>query len=108
MKNFYQKHIFFCTNLKTEGKQCCAEANPEHYFQYARSCLKQRDLVGEGKIRVSKAGCLGRCAAGPCIVIYPEGVWYTFHNEADIEVIIEQHCQNHQLVPHLLLDAPLE
>jgi (2Fe-2S) ferredoxin len=33
-------------------------------------------------VRVNKAGCLDRCAAGPVAVVYPEGTWYTFVDEA--------------------------
>jgi (2Fe-2S) ferredoxin len=40
---------------------------------------------------VNKAGCLDRCADGPVMVVYPEGVWYTFVDQDDIEEIIQSH-----------------
>ena len=35
--------------------------------------------------------CLDRCADGPVMVVYPQGVWYTFVDVDDIEEIIQSH-----------------
>ena len=56
-----------------------------------------------GGVRVNKAGCLDRCAGGPVAVVYPEGVWYTFVDEADIDDIVDQHLKGGQVVERLLL-----
>ncbi len=48
-------------------------------------------LNGPGKIRVNKAGCLDHCADGPVMVVYPEGIWYTFIDTEDVEEIIQSH-----------------
>ena len=48
-------------------------------------------LTGAGKLRVNSAGCLDRCEEGPTCVVYPEGVWYTYVDEEDIDEIIESH-----------------
>lgn len=48
-------------------------------------------MSGEGKIRVNKAGCLDRCEEGPVCVVYPEGTWYTYVDETDVDDIIESH-----------------
>ncbi len=58
-------------------------------FRYAKQLLQKQDMHGEGKIRVSKAGCLGRCSVGPCIVVYPQGTWYTYQDCDDIETIVQ-------------------
>jgi (2Fe-2S) ferredoxin len=67
--------------------------------------LVELDLHGPGKIRVSKSGCLGRCAEGPCIVIYPEGLWYTYSSFADIDEIIENYLLNGKMVEHLVISG---
>ena len=105
---FYQKHLFFCTNQKDEGKKCCAQANALGadalaMWQYARERCKEEGLLAHNHIRVTKSGCLGRCAEGPCVVIYPEGRWYTYQNKHDIDEIIEQELMADQPVPHLLI-----
>jgi len=53
--------------------------------------VKELGLAGPDKIRVNKAGCLDRCADGPVMVIYPEGIWYTLVDQEDVEEIIQSH-----------------
>jgi len=100
----YKRHVFVCTNQKAEGKVCCAKSGGEPFADYLKHQLKKRGLHGPGKIRVSRSGCLGRCKLGPCLVIYPEGTWYRYQNESDIDDIIEQHFINNQEVTRLLLE----
>jgi (2Fe-2S) ferredoxin len=99
--SFYQKHLFFCTNQKPDGKQCCQNAGAASFCEYAKNQLKARELFGPSKVRVSSAGCLGRCAKGPAMVIYPEGVWYTYQSLADIDEIIERHIEHQEIVERL-------
>jgi (2Fe-2S) ferredoxin len=100
---YYTKHIFLCTNKKEMNKTCCANSGGEPFFEYFKSRLLALDLHGPNKIRISKSGCLGRCSEGPCIVIYPEAVWYTYHSYADLDEIIEKHLIQQKIVPNLLL-----
>ncbi len=59
--------------------------------------------LGLPDIRVNASGCLDRCELGCTMVIYPEGVWYTYANENDIDEIIDSHIQRGQRVDRLLL-----
>lgn len=99
----YTNHVFLCTNQKVAGKQCCANAGGEPFFDYLKAKLLELELHGPGKIRISKSGCLGRCSLGPCIVIYPEGVWYTYATRADIDEIINSHLIAGEQVTRLLI-----
>lgn len=101
---YYTKHVLLCTNLKAVGKKCCASSGGEEYFDYMKSRLLELEMHGPGKIRVSKSGCLGRCSSGPCIVIYPEGVWYTYSSFDDIDEIINTHLISGSIVQKLMLD----
>jgi (2Fe-2S) ferredoxin len=38
-------------------------------------------------------------------VVYPEGTWYTFVDESDIDDIVEQHLKQGRVVERLLLPA---
>ena len=58
---------------------------------YAKKKIKDLDLSGKGKVRVNQAGCLDRCQEGPVCVVYPEGTWYTYVDELDVDEIIESH-----------------
>lgn len=101
---FYHKHIFLCTNLKAVGKTCCATTGGEPFFDYFKQKLVHLGLFGPGKVRLSKSGCLGRCSQGPCMVIYPDGIWYRYNQTTDLDVIIDTHLINHQLATHLMID----
>ncbi len=61
------------------------------------------ELHGSGKIRVSKSGCLGRCSLGPCMVVYPEGIWYNYASFDDIDEIVNTHILNGEPVERLLI-----
>lgn len=97
---FYKKHIFFCCNQKID-KTGCGSLGAESAFAFAKMYLQSLDLWGEGKYRVSKSGCLGRCSDGPVCVVYPEGIWYTYIDENDIRQIIYEHVVNDEIVRHL-------
>lgn len=99
----YIKHVFLCTNQKIAGKQCCANTGGELFFDYMKTKLLELGLHGPGKVRISKSGCLGRCSEGPCIVIYPEGTWYSYTTTADIDEIIDKHLIGGNTVEHLLI-----
>lgn len=101
---YYTQHIFICTNQKAAGKQCCANSGGEEFFTYLKSRLIELGIYGPGRIRVSKSGCLGRCGSGPCLVIYPEGIWYTYDSFADIDQIIESHLISGRKLQKLLIN----
>ncbi len=71
-----------------------------------KSKLLELELHGPGKYRVSKSGCLGRCSLGPCLVIYPDEVWYTYSNYEDMDEIISSHLVGGKIVERLLMDQP--
>jgi len=97
----YKHHVFFCLNEREEGAACCGRHHASEMQQHAKSRIKALGLSGVGKIRVNKAGCLDRCDEGPCVVIYPEAVWYTYVDRHDIDEIIDSHLVNGQIVERL-------
>lgn len=98
---YYKHHVFFCQNEREAPKACCASHDASAMRDYCKARVKARELAGEGKVRVNQAGCLDRCEEGPCIVVYPEGVWYTYVDQADIDEIIEEHLVNGRVVERL-------
>jgi len=99
--SFYKHHVFFCTNQRQPGEQCCHDYDAEGTRAYAKQRIKELRLSGEGKVRINSAGCLDRCELGPILVIYPEEVWYTYVDKADIDEIISEHIQNGRIVERL-------
>ncbi|MEI7465463.1 MAG: (2Fe-2S) ferredoxin domain-containing protein [Burkholderiales bacterium] len=101
--SYFSRHIFFCLNQREEGEQSCGLQGAQAGFDRCKSRVKAAGLSGAGQVRVNKAGCLDRCAGGPVAVIYPEGVWYTFVDNDDIDEIVDSHLVHGRIVERLLL-----
>jgi (2Fe-2S) ferredoxin len=82
---FYHKHVFVCTNVKEDGRKSCGGSHADETAAYLSQRLKEENAWGPGKIRVTKTKCLGRCAEGPCTVVYPEGEWYRLLSPRDVD-----------------------
>jgi (2Fe-2S) ferredoxin len=101
-KPFYRSHVFVCTNLREPGHRrgCCHDKGAEALRGYMKQRAKE---LGIGRTRINVAGCLDRCELGPCMVIYPEGIWYSYRSEADIEEILTNHLIGGRIVDRLKL-----
>jgi len=105
LASFYERHIFFCLNDRKIGEECCFRHAAQEGFERCKMQVKAAGLSGPGKVRVNKAGCLDRCAAGPVAVVYPEAVWYTYVDHQDIDEIVESHLKKGKVVERLRLPA---
>ena len=105
--SYFQQHIFFCLNQRDNGEACCAQLDAAAAFDRCKSQIKAAGLAGPGQVRVNKAGCLDRCAAGPVAVVYPEAVWYSYLDNSDIDEIVESHLKNGKVVQRLLVPPHL-
>ena len=85
----YQKQIFICTNDNKGEKPSCADHQGETVFKELRRIAKDRGL--HPQIRVAQAKCLGQCAQGVNIMVFPEGTWHTEVRVEDIEKIAEKY-----------------
>ena len=100
---YFRHHVFFCCNQREAGEPCCGRFNAQKMRDYAKQRVKALGLNGEGGVRINSAGCLGRCDKGPAVVVYPQGIWYTWIDEQDIDDIVEQHLRQGQVVERLLI-----
>lgn len=101
--SYYQRHVFFCLNQRDNGQACCAQHPAQEAFEHCKAQVKAAGISGPGQVRVNKAGCLDRCAGGPVMVVYPEGVWYSYVDKADIDDIVQQHLVQGRVVERLRL-----
>ncbi|OBS08064.1 (2Fe-2S) ferredoxin domain-containing protein [Acidihalobacter prosperus] len=99
--SYYERHVFFCTNQRDNGKASCGDHDAADLRAYAKERTKALNIAGAGRVRVNIAGCMGRCEEGPVLAIYPEGVWYTYEDKADIDEIIEEHLCHGRVVEAL-------
>lgn len=99
---YYRAHIFCCTNRRPAGhpRGCCAERGGEALRDHMKDQAKK---MGLKDVRVNIAGCLDRCELGPCIVIYPEGVWYAVRSKEDVDEVLAVHVKQGGRVARLML-----
>ncbi len=98
---YFKYHVFFCTNQREDGAKCCGASGGQHMRDYLKKQVKKLNLNGPGKCRINSAGCMDRCSEGPLLVVYPQGIWYTYIDEADIDEILREHLQNDRIVDRL-------
>jgi NADP-reducing hydrogenase subunit HndC len=91
---FYRAHILVCTGTG------CAASNAGGLIEEFETQLAKNNLSEE--IRVVKTGCLGLCAKGPNVVIYPEGTYYTHVSADDVKEIVEEHLLKGRPVKRLM------
>lgn len=101
--SYYRYHVFFCTNQREDGSQCCGQCNAQDSRSYLKRRTKELDIAGRGGVRVNTAGCLDRCEEGPVVVVYPEGIWYTYIDVEDLEEILSEHLVKGKVVERLRL-----
>lgn len=99
---YYRIHAFVCTNRRPDDhpRGSCAGRGSEPLRDYLKAQAKAK---GVGGVRVNAAGCLDRCELGPVLVIYPEGIWYSFTSHDDIDEIIDTHLLGGGRVARLML-----
>lgn len=101
---FYTHHIFCCTNERDcdHPRGCCGKERGEAIRAQFQKALRRVGM--KQATRANKAGCLERCELGPCIVIYPEGVWYRVDEiERDVDEIVDRHLVRGEVVERLRL-----
>jgi (2Fe-2S) ferredoxin len=101
---YFSAHLFVCCNRRPDGhpRGSCATKGSERLRDYMKARAKEMGLRG---VRVNGALCLDRCELGPCLVIYPEGVWYKITTPADIDRVLARHVRDGERVPALMLPA---
>ena len=100
---FFDFHVFVCTNRRPDGhaRGSCAARGSERLRDYMKARVKE---LGLRNVRINTAGCLDRCEAGPCVVVYPEGVWYRVDTPADVDAVLAAHLQAGARADALMLD----
>ena len=99
---YFDAHVFVCCNRRPDGhvRGSCAAKGSERLRDYMKARAKE---LGLQRVRINAAGCLDRCELGPCVVIYPDGVWYRIGSTADVDAVLERHVAAGGRVPELLL-----
>ena len=90
-KTPYEKQIFVCTNDRKGESASCGDQKGEAIFKELRRIAKEKGL--HPRIRVAQAKCLGQCAKGCNIMVYPENVWYSEVSMDDVPAIAQEYLK---------------
>lgn len=101
--SYYTHHVFFCSNVRDDGRPCCGAHAADEMRNYAKDRVRELGLKGPRQVRINKAGCMDRCEEGPVLVVYPDNVWYTWVDRDDVDEIIHEHLLHGRIVERLRL-----
>ncbi|MDY2601820.1 MAG: NADH-quinone oxidoreductase subunit NuoF [Eubacteriales bacterium] len=91
--------LFRSTILVCGGTGCTSSGSPKLYERFAQ-LLAEKGLDKE--VKLVKTGCFGLCAAGPVVIVYPEGAFYSGIKVEDVDEIVEEHLVKGRIVTKLL------
>ena len=100
-----KKHVLVCVQNRPLGHpsgSCQAKSSASVYEAFVDE-FNKRSIWAQ--FRLTHTGCLGPCAYGPSVVVYPEGTAYGHVTVADVRAIIENHLLADQPVARLTVDG---
>jgi (2Fe-2S) ferredoxin len=100
---FFDFHVFVCTNRRPDNhpRGSCAARGSEKLRDYMKARAKE---LGLARVRINTSQCLDRCELGPCIVVYPEGIWYRVDSPEAVDLVLEKHLREGGRAGELMLD----
>ncbi len=90
----YRSHVLIC------GGTGCSSSGSLTFEDKFAAAMEKHDLNKE--VKLVKTGCFGLCEAGPIVVVYPEGSFYSRVEDKDIERIVDEHLLKGRIVKDLL------
>lgn len=90
----FRSHVLVCG-----GTGCTSSGSPSLIDRFHEQ-LAQNQL--ENEIKVIRTGCFGLCEAGPVVIVYPEGTFYSHVKNEDVDRIVSEHLLKGRVVEDLI------
>lgn len=97
---YYRSHVLIC------GGTGCTSSKSREIKKELEFELKQLGLDQE--VQVVLTGCFGLCEAGPIVIVYPEGTFYSKVQVSDVKRIAEEHLLKGRIIKDLLFKEAIE
>lgn len=91
---YYRSHVLIC------GGTGCTSSKSREIKKELELELKRLGL--ENEVQIVMTGCFGLCEAGPIVIIYPEGTFYSKVQVSDAKRIAEDHLLKGRIIKDLL------
>nr|MDD6335834.1 NADH-quinone oxidoreductase subunit NuoF [bacterium] len=92
--NLFRSQVLICG-----GTGCTSSDSPKLAARF-ETLLAEKGLDKE--VKIVRTGCFGLCEAGPVVIVYPEGAFYSRVKLEDVDEIVEEHLVKGRIVRHLL------
>ncbi len=92
--DIFRSHVLVCG-----GTGCTSSDSPKIIDKFNEEVSK----AGLDKeVKVVRTGCFGLCEAGPVVIVYPEGSFYSHVKVSDVPDIVNEHLLKGRIVQRLL------
>ena len=92
--DIYRAHVLCC------GGTGCTSSGSAQIIERFEEKIKEAGL--EKEVKVVRTGCFGLCEAGPVVIVYPEGTFYSRIKVEDVDEIVSEHLLKGRKVQHLV------
>ncbi len=98
--DLYRSHVLIC------GGTGCTSSGSALLHERFEKLLEEDNLTHE--VKLVRTGCFGLCEAGPVVIVYPEGAFYSHIKLEDVDEIVAEHLVKGRIVTRLLYKESVE
>ncbi|MDO5707306.1 MAG: NADH-quinone oxidoreductase subunit NuoF [Andreesenia angusta] len=99
-ESVFKKQVLICRGTG------CTSSKSDKIEKKFRNILDEKGMTED--VDVVRTGCFGLCEAGPVVVVYPEGTFYSHIDLEDVETIVDSDLTNNEVVKDLLYKGAIE
>ena len=92
--DLFRAHVLVCG-----GTGCTSSGSAELIARFEEQIAKNGL---DKEVKVIRTGCFGLCEAGPVVIVYPEGTFYSRIRVEDVDEIVSEHLLKGRIVQHLV------